>query len=189
MAVMETERLILRRFLPEDGTALFEYLSDPDVVRFEPYGVYTRSECMAEAMERYEAGEDSPFWAVCLKDSGSLIGHLYFQNEEPRLLMTWQLGYVFNPAYHGQGYATEASRRILRYGFEEQGAHRVIAGADVRNTASWRVMERLSMRREAHMLQGTFFRRKPDGTPDWIDSYRYAILSGEWRLQMEVENC
>lgn len=180
MTQLETERLFLRRFRPEDWKDLYEYLSDPGVVRYEPYDTYTEEECRDEALARHHAGEKSPFWAVCLKDGGKLIGHLYFQYEEPPL-MTWQLGYVFNPAYYGNGYATEASRRMLRYGFGELGAHRITAGADVRNAASWRLLERLAMRRETHMLQGIFFKRGADGSPEWIDSYRYAILASEWK--------
>ncbi len=68
-----------------------------------------------------------------------------------------EIGYIFNPDQHGRGYATEAANAMLRYGFEELGLHRIHARCDLRNSASWRVMERLGMRREAH------FRRARDG--------------------------
>ncbi|CAM4449268.1 Acetyltransferase (GNAT) domain-containing protein [Paenibacillus typhae] len=80
LKVLETERLILRRFKPEDATDLYEYLSREDVVKFEPYGVHDEVQCEAEALRR---SGDPAFWAVCLKASGKLIGNLYFQQQQP----------------------------------------------------------------------------------------------------------
>lgn len=180
MKEMTTDRLIIRRFIPEDWEDLYEYLSLPDVVKYEPYDVFTKDHCVLEVMERHEAKEKSVFWAVCLKNSKKMIGHLYFAQNEPAEFMTWQLGYVFNPNYYGKGYATEACKRILQYGFEECYAHRIVAQLNVKNSASWRLLERLSMRRESHMIQNVFFKRTSDGEPIWNDSYSYAITSSEW---------
>lgn len=181
MKQMETDRLIIRRFLPEDWSDLYEYLSIPEVVYYEPYNAFTKDECVKEALSRYEAEEKSTFWAVCLKEGNKMIGHIYFSQDEPLEFMTWEIGYVFNPNYYGNGYATEACRRVLKYGFEELKAHRIIAGVNVKNTASWRLLERISMRREAHMLKNVFFKRTAEGEPIWHDSYHYAILSSEWQ--------
>ena len=75
----------------------------------------------------------------------------------------------------GRGYATDAARAILRYGFETLGLHRVIANCQPENVASWRVMEKLGMRREAHFRQCI---HRDDGT--WWDEYSYAILEEDW---------
>jgi RimJ/RimL family protein N-acetyltransferase len=179
MKQMGTERLILRQFLPSDWEDLFEYLSNPEVVKYEPYGVYTKDESMIEAMERHEE-QNNRFWAVCLKDSSKMIGHIYFAQSEPLEFRTWELGYVFNPAFYGHGYATEACKAILQYGFLVKKAHRIVAGVNVLNQASWNVLERLQMRKEAHMLQNVFFKKTTEGEPIWNDSYRYAILSSEY---------
>ncbi len=120
------------------------------------------------------------FWAVCLKESGKLIGNLYFKQQEPNEGLTWELGYVFNPAYYGRGYATEAARRILRYGFEQLNAHRVIAMCNPDNTKSWKLLERLNMRRESHLIQNIFFKYDVQGMPIWTDTYEYAILRREF---------
>jgi len=80
-----------------------------------------------------------------------------------------------------QQYATEACRRILKYGFEEKKAHRIVAGANVKNESSWKLLERLYMRREGHMLQNVFFKRTLDGEPILNDSYKYGILYEEHR--------
>ncbi|MDF2592361.1 MAG: N-acetyltransferase [Clostridia bacterium] len=179
MEKMLTERLILRQFLPSDWEDLFEYLSIPEVVLYEPYGLYTKDECIDEAKERHEE-QNNRFWAVCLQDSKKMIGHVYFAQSEPSEFRTWEIGYVFNPIFYGQGYATEACKRIVEYGFQEKNAHRIVAGVNVKNQASWKVLERLNMRREAHMLENVFFKKSPDGEPIWNDSYRYAILYKEY---------
>ena len=173
---METERLILRRFSPDDWRGLHAYLSDPLVVAYEPYSVYSEAECVREAARR---AHDPAFWAVCLRESGRLIGNLYFALQEPQDYQTWELGYVFNRQFQGMGYATEAAQRLLRYGFEECGAHRVIARCDPRNVPSWRLLERLGMRREGLFLQDAYFQQDDQGNPLWHDAYGYAILVEE----------
>lgn len=175
--VLETERLILRRFRQSDWRDLFEYLSQPEVVRYEPYDVYSAEECRRESLDR---SRNEAFWAVCLKENGKLIGNLYFERQEPVEYLTWELGYVFNPLYHGQGYATESCRRILRYAFEQLGAHRVIARCNPGNAPSWRLLRRLGMRREGHLRKNIFLKRDEYGQPIWVDTYEYAILAKEW---------
>jgi RimJ/RimL family protein N-acetyltransferase len=174
---VETERLILRRFTGEDWRDLYDYLSQERVVKYEPYGVFSEEESKREAHRR---GSDDAFWAVCLKDTGKVIGNIYFQQQEPRDFLTWEIGYVFNALYHGKGYATEACREILRYGFEQLGAHRIIGHCNPENTASWQLMERLHMRREGHFLKPAFFEKSPDGNPLWHDAYQYSILDEEY---------
>lgn len=180
MKQMETERLIIRRFKEEDWEGLYEYLSLPEVVHFEPYGVYSKEECIEEARRRYEEKDKGPFWAVCLKETNKLIGHIYFCKEDFEEIMTWELGYVFNPRYYGKGYATEGCRRMLQYGFEELNAHRIVAECSDKNIPSWRLLERLNMRRESHMLENIYFKTTANGEPIWYDSYEYAILNKEW---------
>ncbi|HHX65777.1 MAG TPA: GNAT family N-acetyltransferase [Chloroflexi bacterium] len=178
MASFETERLIVRGFSPEDWQDLQEYVSQPDVTRYDYEYPTSDEECrgIAECFSTQEG-----FWAVCLKETGKMIGHIVCTRKPPDELRTWSLGFVFNPAYGRRGYATEACRRILRHVFEDLDAHRVEAGCAPDNTASWRLLERLSMRREAHHIKSGFIRRAEDGSPLWGDSYIYAILGEEWK--------
>lgn len=176
---LQSDRLILRRFEASDWEDLYEYLSLPEVVFYEPYEAYTKEQCIQEAKYRSEE-ENNRFWAVCLKDSNKMIGNVYFAQVQPQEFMTWELGYVFNPKYYGNGYATEACKRMLDYAFGDLNAHRVTAGVNIKNAPSWRLLERLNMRREAHMLQNVFFRRNAAGEPLWNDSYRYAVLAQEY---------
>lgn len=171
---MQTKRLTIRRFHPDDWRDLHEYLSQPVVVQFEPYDVFTEDQSRQEAARR--AADDS-FWAVCLKNTGKLIGNIYLAKQD---FDTWELGYVFNAGYQGKGYATEAARALIDDAFKNQGAHRVIAMCNRLNTRSWKLLERLGFRREGHLKQNIFFKRDDDGNPLWSDTYEYAILRTEW---------
>lgn len=180
----ETERLILRRFTADDWQDLYEYLSDENVVRYEPYDVYTEEQCKKEAEER--AGLDC-FWAVCLKGSGKLIGNVFFQQQEPKEFMCWEIGYVFNPRYSGHGYATESCKALMGYAFQELNALRIVAMCNPENPASWRLLERLGLRREGHFIKNIFFKYNVRGEPVWTDTYAYAQLAEEWFASIKKE--
>lgn len=181
MDVMETERLIIRRFRAEDWKDLYNYLSQEDVVRYEPYYVFNEEESRTEALRR---STDSAFWAVCLKSTGTMIGNLYFQENEPKDFGTWEFGYVFNSNFQGNGYATEACSQLLNYGFEMLNMRRVIANCDPDNTSSWKLLERLKLRREGHFLRTGYFKCDNHGDPIWHDTFSYGLLRNEW-LEMK----
>lgn len=174
---LSTERLFLRRFEPEDWQDLYEYLSNPEVVKFEPYDAQTEEECRKAAEERAKSKD---FWAVCLNESGKLIGNIYFAKQQPDEFETYEIGYVFNPAFGGKGYATEAAGGVLDYAFNKLGAHRIMAMCNPKNPASWKLLERVKMRREAHFIRNAFFRRDESCNPLWFDTYQYAILKEEY---------
>ena len=175
--IMETERLILRRFASSDGADLFEYLSDAETVKFEPYDAFSREQAEVEATRR---AKDDAFWAVCLKDGGKLIGNLYFALKQPEQFKTWEIGYVFNKHFCGLGYATEAVIRVMRYGFENLGAHRIEAHCNPLNERSWMLQERVGMRREGHFPKKAYFQCDAFGQPLWHDAYAYGMLDEEW---------
>jgi len=86
-----------------------------------------------------------------------------------------ELGWVLDPGHSGNGYATEAVGELLRYGFEELGLRRVTAECFLDNEASWRLMERIGMRREVHAVRDALHR-----SGQWLDSAAYALLAEEW---------
>ncbi len=86
-----------------------------------------------------------------------------------------ELGWVLDPAFTGHGYATEAARGLLRVCFEDLGVRRVVAGCFVDNDASWRLMERIGMRRESHTVRDGLHR-----SGQWLDGFTYALLAEEW---------
>lgn len=87
-----------------------------------------------------------------------------------------ELGWVLNPAYAGQGYATEAVEELMRICFEDLGLRRVIANTFADNVPSWRLMERVGMRRETHTVKESLHR-----SGAWLDGFSYALLAEEWR--------
>ena len=183
MCTLETNRLILRMFSCDDWQDLYEYLSQEEVVKYEPYDIYSQEECKIEAVNR---STNNAFWAACLKENNKLIGNLYFQQLTPENFMTWEIGYVFNPIFKEKGFATEACQRILQYGFNQLGAHRIIGKCNPDNISSWKLLERLSMRREGYFKQPVFFKKTSEGKPIWHDAYQYAILSEEWFSKMSI---
>jgi RimJ/RimL family protein N-acetyltransferase len=88
---------------------------------------------------------------------------------------TGEVGFIFNPAYQGRGYATEAARAVLAWGFDGMGFHRMIGRTEARNVASARVLEKLGMRLEAHLLENEWVKG------EWQSELVYAILEHEWR--------
>ncbi len=177
MSRIETERLLLRNFRPEDWRDLQEYISREEVLQFEPHWNSSDEACKKAAQD-FARGDT--FWAVELKNSGKMIGHVYFNKTEPAEFLTWDLGYIFNPEYYGRGYATEACKGVLQFGFDTLSVHRVSAKCSPENVRSWKLMERLSMRREGHGLKCVTFIKTADGKPVWWDEYQYSILAEEW---------
>ena len=86
------------------------------------------------------------------------------------------LGWVLDPAYGGRGYATEAVAEVLRICFEDLGLRRVRALCFADNAPSWKLMERLGMRREEYAVRDSLHR-----TRGWLDGMTYALLADEWR--------
>lgn len=176
MEQFDTDRLTVRRFRASDGAGLHAYLSRPEAVRYEPYPVQSEADCRALAAGR---AQDPAFWAVCSRRSGALVGNLYLSLREPASWRTWELGYVFHPDHWGQGYATEAASALVSRCFAG-GAHRVVARCNPENRASWRLLQRLGLRREGHELRCASFAADGAGQPVWHDGYLYAVLAEEW---------
>ena len=171
-----TDRLILRPFAAADGPALHGYLSQPAAVEFEPYGVCSAAEAATLAVAR---ATDPAFLAVCRRADDRLLGHLYLAPHAHPDWATWEIGYVFDPEVWGRGYATEACQALLDVLFGDRAAHRVVARCNPANTRSWALLERLGMRREAHMLAAASFSTTPDGERVWHDTFQYALLASE----------
>lgn len=174
MDKLNTERLIIRRFKENDWQDLYEYLSDDEVVKFEPYEAFSLEQAKEEANYRIT---DDAFYAVCLKSSGKLIGNLYFCKGD---FDTFELGYVFNKKYQKLGYAAESAKALLDYAFANLCVRRVVAKCNPINTSSWKLLERLKLRREGHLLKNIYFKKDMNNNPIWQDTYEYAILLEEW---------
>ena len=166
----ESERLIFRRYKREDIQDLFEYLSDKEVVKYEPYKPLTFDETK-ENLE-WRIGTDEMI-AVELKNSHKMIGNVYMGKRDFEAL---EIGYVFNRNYWGNGYAAESLKTLIGQAFSN-GVHRIYAECDPENTNSWKLLETLGFWREAHFRKNVYFWKDEMGRAIWKDTYVYAKLS------------
>lgn len=175
---LSTERLHLRAFHPADFEALYAFHSRPEVVRYVPFEARSR-DSMAAALDLKVAGTalrqdgDHLDLAVTLAGGGALVGDVLLGLHAVEHASV-EVGYVFHPAFAGQGYATEAVRAALTLAFAGLGAHRVFARVDARNGSSRALCERLGMRLEAQLVENEWFKG------EWSSEWNYALLDREW---------
>ena len=174
--MIETERLLIRKFEVSDYNDLYEYLSEPITYIFEPGSPITLDEAKALTEQRSKGND---FFAVVLKQNNKMIGHVYLGQMEPKERLTWELGYIFNPAYQRQGYASEASAALAEYAIKNFKAHRIMARCNPDNTASWKLLEKIGFKREGHFKKFGFIHKDSDGNPIWTDAYAYSRIEDD----------
>ena len=175
---IETERLLLRPFEAEDLESLFEIHADSANARWLYNEARTREET-EDLLRRKIAGSvlraegDWLSAAAVLRDSGDLVGDisLLWASEQHR---QGEIGFIIHPAHHGRGYATEAAHPLVSFAFETLGLHRVCGRFEPRNAGSGRVLEKLGMRREAHLAENEFVKG------EWQSEAIYAVLDRDW---------
>lgn len=171
------KRIELRPFRESDWEDLYEYLSDPAVVKYEPYDVHTQEESRKCAKER---SQSDAFYAIEEKTLNKVIGNIYMAPFGPETYKTWMIGYVLNSKYWHKGYASQAVQILLKELFTEKNVHRVMARCNTKNTASWKLLERNGFRREGVFKKIAYFSQDDKGKPNWHNAYEYAILEEEW---------
>jgi len=160
---------VLREFVAEDEAAVHEYASDPEVTRLVGWGPNT-IEQTREFLAQITEPHDGFGFAITLRSTGQLVGSIGIGicSQEHR---RGELGYVIHRAHWSQGYATEATLRVVRFGFDELDLHRIEATCHPDNGASARVLERPAPVRgpaARHMrLRG-----------QWRDSLLCAVVRG-----------
>jgi RimJ/RimL family protein N-acetyltransferase len=175
---LRTDRLVLRRFRPEDLDAFVAYRSDPEVARYQSWEApYSRAEATQFLAELQATHADTPGewfqFAVALRRTDQLIGDCgaHVEADDPRQA---EIGFTVAPDHQGNGYASEAVRRLLYYLLVERGKHRVHASCDDRNRRSAALLERVGMRREGHLLESTWSKGQ------WTSDLLYAVLRRDW---------
>lgn len=176
---VRTQRLTIRRAVAGDVEAMWRYR------RLEEVSRWLTSASTDPVTSHARLSEPGRLATTLIAElDGVVIGDLMLAIED-----AWaqtevvdrargvqaELGWCLDPAFHGRGYATEAVAELIRIGFAELGLRRVTALCFADNTASWRLMERLGMRRESHTVRDSLHR-----SGEWLDGLGYALLAGEW---------
>ncbi len=179
MLVLETERLVLRSFTDADLETFVTYRSDPEVARYQGWNApFTEEQGRAfiEEMTHKQPATPNEWYQLAIerKSDGRMLGDIAFVVKGADAQQA-ELGLTLARAEQGQGYGTEAVRRLLDYLLCELKLHRVFANCDVENPAAFRVLERIGMRREAHFVENLWFKG------GWASEYWYAILDREWQ--------
>ena len=169
---IETERLILRPFTEADYGDMFEFLYQLRDDEYEGYPGITYENGREHL--KYRLGSEE-FYAIELTEAGKVIGNIYCGKKD---FAAKEVGYIVNKRYQQKGYAAEALSAVIAQAFRE-GAHRVYADCDPRNVPSWKLLEKVGLRREAHFRQNIWFRRDENGVPVWKDTLVYAVLEDE----------
>ena len=177
-----TERLTIRPVTADDFKAMWE-------IRRQ------------ESVGRWMGAESSDFGPFCdfvntpdrmgktlvIELDGQVIGDLMLAPEDPWCQVEVadqgkgvqaEIGWCIDPSVEGRGYATEAVRELIRLSFAELGLRRLVAHCFAANEPSWRLMERVGMRREAHHREESLHR-----SGAWMDGLSYGLLASEWREQ------
>jgi RimJ/RimL family protein N-acetyltransferase len=177
-----SRRLVIRRFAPDDAEALASYRSDPEVSRYQdwecPYPASEAKKFIA-ALHHLAPGTPGTWFqfAVALASSGTLIGDVALHTTWPDASQA-ELGFTFAATHQGQGYATEAVRAVVQYGFTKLAMHRMFSQTDARNLRAQRLLERLGFRREGEPRDNIWFKGA------WATDLLYAQLESEWRPEL-----
>ena len=145
LPTIETERLILRKLIYEDVDDIYEYAKIPKVseyVLWYPHASKFESlEYLNLVYEQYNHGKPGP-WGIILQETGKLIGSIGFVKIDKKE-NTGEIGYVISPFYWNRGFATEAVRSVVQFGFAEMDLTKITAHTIAQNRASGRVLLRV----------------------------------------------
>ena len=167
---IETEDLIIRNFELTDEKDLCEYMLQRVSAEFEAYPDFTLEKSREEIVFRSNSDE---FFAIELKSIHKVIGNIYLGKRD---FNTIELGYVINEDYQNRGYGTVASKAMIDFAFR-QGVHRIYAECAPQNTYSWKMMEKIGLKREAYFKKNVSFHSDDKGNPIYWDTYVYAALN------------
>jgi RimJ/RimL family protein N-acetyltransferase len=177
---VRTERLVIRMATPDDVEPTWQFRRLPAVPEWLTVLPTDRADYAAKFLDTERLTR-----TLLLERDGVVVGDMmlfvkdaWAQAEvaDRAVGVQAELGWVITPAQAGQGLATEAAGAALRICFQQLGLRRVFAQCFAANVPSWRVMEKVGMRREQHTVRESLHR-----SGEWLDGLMYAILAEEWR--------
>ena len=176
--IIRTERLVLRPFARSDLEDVLNYYSLPEVQRYLDWKARDKSEAKSafEAMRkqtRLTRPGDILTLAIVREADGAVLGHVSMRWTDATAGQG-EIRFAVGPAFRRNGYAIEAVRALMTYGFEHYRLHRIYAVTAGRNEASARLLRKLGMRLEAHYREHALF------MGEWDEELHFAILAREW---------
>ena len=190
---LETDRLLLRRLLPQDAPQMYEnWANDPAVTRFlrwEPHKSPAETRELLSAWAELYPNPDYYQWAMVEKATGQVFGSISVYNAllgEPQQKAKWpgldlsggiwEPGYCIGQKWWGKGFTTEALQAVLQFGFDTLNLNRIEAQHESDNPASGRVMEKAGMIHEGRLRQRVYNKGR------YADVELYAILRQDLRF-------
>ncbi len=172
--VLQTQRFVIRAFTENDLETFSQYRSRPEVAKFQSWTDFTYSDALAlfKQMDYRDFAESGHWYQLAIADAGNnqLVGDIAVQFIDADQL---EIGFTVAPEHQRKYVAFEAVSAFIQYAFNTLEKHRVIATTDTLNIASFRLLESLGFRREAHFRQNIYFKGA------WGDEYQYALLKSE----------
>ncbi len=170
---LASARLRLRPYTEADIAELLPIIGTREVAATTLRIAHPYTEQDARGFLALTKDRDKLWLAITLRDTGRQIGGVGMRLDVQH--RHGELGYWLGVPYWGKGYATEAGREMLRYGFEELQLHRIFASHFKHNSASGKILKKLGMRYEGCQRQHL---RKWE---EFVDSELYGILRDEWQ--------
>lgn len=166
---IETNRLLMREFLMDDASDLYEILGDEETMKYcePPYDLEKTKKFLAE----FCIGRNGAVAAVH-KESGKVIGYILFNEFEKAV---YEMGWFFNRGYWQQGYAYECCNAVIDYAFSQLQAHKIFAET-IDSEKSVALMKKLGMQ-----LEGIQRSQTRDNRGNWVDLHFYGLLEEYWR--------
>jgi RimJ/RimL family protein N-acetyltransferase len=175
---LQTQRLLLRELIPEDLGEIHKMNSLPEVDRYNTLGLPESIAVSEKLLKNWLSEQQAAprlHYVFCIIDttSNSFIGMIGLRIGKPHYRNA-EVWYKFLPEHWGKGYATEALKELLRFGFQDMNLHRIEAGCAVENIGSIKVLEKAGMIREGRTRKLLPIRG------EWMDNYGYAILEEDF---------
>ena len=179
--MIDTERLTLRPFDKNDFDIIFDLYGNDEIMTYMPNDTMSKEQAqnhLDQIVADWQAKPQINFeMAIIDKETNKKIGRTRISLDLDS--ETAMIGWLLIESEWGKGYATEITRALLAYSFNDLKVHRVSALCHPNNTGSWHVLEKNKMRREAHFVKKAKYIK--NGKTIWEDELEYAILDSEYK--------
>jgi len=170
--------LMVRSLHDGDGADILAYRSDPAIARQQYWEPFTAEgvAMLLASQAHIRPGMYGVPLILAAEFEGTVVGDFPLTINVPEYRQG-EVGFSFHQGYTGRGLASRTLAIVLGFGFIQLGLHRITAATFADNERAWRLMERVGMRREAHLIHDGFVRGR------WMDVFGYGMLADEWQAR------